>query len=101
MKLFETTFNTVAYVGFEWDKSSNKFVCTKKLFIPYIICVLSLCAFIKFLIYDADTFYEYTLGFSCILSGIWQTITIVIFTINVTMFDNLIVGVENMINKSK
>lgn len=101
MKLFETALKYFAFVGFGWDESSNQFFYTKKLCIPFSLCGLCLLSNIMFLIYDVSTFFEYLLVFTLTLTAILYFTQLVIMTFSLSMFDDLITYVQNMINKSE
>lgn len=101
MELYETVLNNFAFVGLEWDESSGKYFFTKKYFafqFQYILCSISL---ILFLVYDAKTFGEYTMGLLILFSVFACIIISVTIFLKVNMLFDYIANCKKMLKKSK
>lgn len=98
MKLFDTVLKTFAFFGLQWDENLKKFLITKKIYMPYILCATCFTTSGMFLIYEANTFSEYILA-AFLFSSVIECITVcAIVEINVTKFDDFVEYIQNMIN---
>lgn len=101
MKLFETTLKIFAILGVEWDESSKKYVYTKNLFICPFVCFLSSMGTFLFLIYNAQSLYEYTLVFIVLSSVTMGIVILVIFILELDKFNIYLETCEHMLHEGE
>lgn len=101
MKLFETAINNFMFLGLTWDERSEKYSYTEVCFVCPFVGVLSSISCLLFIIYDAETFYEYGLTFTVLSAAIGTIIICIVFIFEVHKFNKFIEICQNMVEKSK
>lgn len=101
MKLFETAVNNCEFLGMEWNDVSKKYVFAKKFMVISLLSIPCIVQTTLFLIYDAKTFYDYTLISMLFLTAILCCIVNTILKIQVNLLNNWFENWQNFISESK
>lgn len=100
MKLFETVLETFRKKGMEWDESAKMYLIAKKHHVLQLVTVLSVISNITFLMYEAKTFYQYTMGFFIFSATIMCATVSAIITLRVIEFNDFIAKWNSVMDES-
>lgn len=102
MEIFETALENFSFLGMEWDENSQKFLYNiKKSAVTKIVSITCFIFTLLFLMYDAQSFDEYTEAlFVCSTSVMCSIITTAIY-IKLDMFSKFTKMIKRELNRSK
>lgn len=101
MKFFTTALENFAFLGIEWDESSQKYTFNRKNIIPQIVCVHCITLTLLFLIYDAKSFVEYTETLFILSTAFLCGIVYISVYIKVNVLHNFFESCNSVANMSK
>lgn len=101
MKLFETAINNFIFLGLKWHKSAKKYIFSKKQIVLSSLSIPCVIGVICFLIYEAKTFFDYTLTFMILSTAILCLIVNVFLKINVDSLNDWFEIINKVVKQSK